>query len=484
VAIGAMEHHCILGPPKEFSHMYGYQTHESFCIAIQLRPPYEGGGGSRQIHKITSEWDSRKGVDDLTPNDMMIKFTERSLEICKRGGSSSWHMIRGLHGPTYQQLNREKCYWTMTKHGGRFWLISIELVKKTPGKLWSRLMRDEREANRPNMKWDKDMQRTPMLMDKDGKFVPSTYCHPHHKPKYETEQDDLDEVFIEELEMLEDEPTDKKQWKLNEIVDLRYGMEESTLAMVVTCGLKDENWREIQRDRGTSDLFTLEVPFGGNSIKFYLKGDEDSPILHGKLGGCVWRRGCRWYVEQRHGKTVLELYLPKQTPEPWSYVVEGYHSLSRTAYDPYMQMILDGLWDDEAIEEKAKGDNYFRSGEYRAAVKCYDRTLERNPDSYITLTNRAAARLAYETEKFKVEEILEDAQRALEINPGWHKAKFREGIVLSKLHRYDEAIWALEEGQRMDRTNHQGWEDEIANVKEERIKWANRKKVSYLNDCD
>ncbi|CAE8648184.1 unnamed protein product, partial [Polarella glacialis] len=57
--------------------------------------------------------------------------------------------------PTFQQLNREKCYWTMTKHGGRYWLISIELVKKTPGKLWSRLMRDEREANRPSMKWDK-----------------------------------------------------------------------------------------------------------------------------------------------------------------------------------------------------------------------------------------------------------------------------------------------------------------------------------------
>lgn len=69
-----------------------------------------GGGGTRQIHKITSEWDSRKGttcgashfvtsnsrgsdfnmdhvlkttvagVEDLTPNDLMIKFTERSIE--------------------------------------------------------------------------------------------------------------------------------------------------------------------------------------------------------------------------------------------------------------------------------------------------------------------------------------------------------------------------------------------------------------------
>jgi len=56
------------------------------------------------------------------------------------------------------------------------------------------------------------------------------------------------------------------------------------------------------------------------------------------------------------------------------------------------------------------------------------------------------------------------------------EAKFREGIILGKLHRYDEApapmapappakmqihqrlqaVWALQEGQRMDRTNHTG----------------------------
>lgn len=480
-----METHGLIGPPKEFNHIYSYQTSDSYCIAIQLRPPYEGGGGSRQIHKITSEWDSRKGVDDLNPNDMMIKFTERSIEVCKRGGSSSWHMIRGLHGATIQQLNREKCYWTMTKHGGRFWLISIELIKKTPGKLWSRLMRNEREANRPNMKWDKDMQRTPMIMDKDGKFVPSTYCYPNQKPKYEQEQEELDEVFIEEVEMLEDEPQeDKKKWLMKDLVDLNFRMEESTLSMLVKCRLDPERWREIQRDLGTSDVFGLDVPFGGNSVNFYLKQDQDSPILQGKLGGCVWRKGCRWSVETRQGRPILELYMPKQTPEPWSYVVEGYHSLSRTAYDPYQQMILDGLWDDEAIEEKAKGDAYFRQSEYRGALKCYDRVLERNPDSYITLTNRCAARLAFESEKFKLEEVLEDAQRALEINPGWYKAKFREGIILCKLHRYDEAIWALQEGQRMDRANHEGWEEEVQKVKKDRIEWHNRKKLSYLHDVE
>ncbi len=28
---------------KEFSHIYSYQTADSYCVAIQLRPPYEGG---------------------------------------------------------------------------------------------------------------------------------------------------------------------------------------------------------------------------------------------------------------------------------------------------------------------------------------------------------------------------------------------------------------------------------------------------------
>merc|ERR1712137_329018 len=120
--------------------------------------------------------------------------------------------------------------------GGSYWLISIELIKKTPGKLWTRLMKNEREANRPNMKWDKDMQRTPMLMDKDGKFVPSTYCNPMVKPKYETEEDELDDVLIEEIDMLEDGPEQeetKKVWKMQDLCDLRFGMEESTLSMLV-----------------------------------------------------------------------------------------------------------------------------------------------------------------------------------------------------------------------------------------------------------
>merc|ERR1712037_1022420 len=121
-----------------------------------------------------------------------------------------------------------------------------------------------------------------MIMDKDGKFVPSTYCHPHQRPKYESEQDALDEVFIEEIDMLEDEQKEETQFKMKDLVKLKFGMEESTLSMVISMPLDEEKWRAIQRERGSSDVFSLEIPFGGNTINFFLKGDEDSPILAGK----------------------------------------------------------------------------------------------------------------------------------------------------------------------------------------------------------
>ena len=80
-------------------------------------------------------------MEDLTPNDLMIKFTERSIEVCKRVDLTGleglvtprWWQFGLAHDPrtarvgpervfeavrarpTLQQLNKEKCYWTMTK---------------------------------------------------------------------------------------------------------------------------------------------------------------------------------------------------------------------------------------------------------------------------------------------------------------------------------------------------------------------------------
>ena len=65
--------------------------------------------------------------------------------------------------------------------------------------------------------------------------------------------------------------------------------------MLVQVPLEPSAWRELQspgrffqrssppplvprRDQGT-DAFALDVPFGGQQVKFWLKSDPDSPIL-------------------------------------------------------------------------------------------------------------------------------------------------------------------------------------------------------------
>ena len=50
-----------------------------------------------------------------------------------------------------------------------------------------------------------------------------------------------------------------------------------------------------------SEAFGLEIPFGGQQVKFWLKSDPESPILQGRLGGCVWRRGCRRALKELRG---------------------------------------------------------------------------------------------------------------------------------------------------------------------------------------
>merc|ERR1719375_1401560 len=124
----------------------------------------------------------------------------------------------------------------------------------------------------------------------------------------------LDDVLIEEVDMITDGDDAKHTWTTRELVDQNFTLDESTQSIVISVALDPASWRGIQRDCGTSDVFKLDIPFGGQHINFVLKGDEESPVLKGKLGGCVWRKGAKWYVEQRQGKPTLEVFLPKQTP--------------------------------------------------------------------------------------------------------------------------------------------------------------------------
>lgn len=432
------------------------------------------------MHKLEDENDSRKGMDDdMGPNDFMIKFSRKNMSVYKRQKSTAWDAICGLNGGLYTAVDHQKCFYSLTRHGGRFILLSIELKKEVPGKLWPRLMRDEREANRPNLKWDKDMQKSAMITDKGGKFVPSTFCNPDFPPKWE----------LEDVGLLPDTEAEKGCNGIARRLFFRHDFEisESTQAVVLTFDMNGTIWRMLEGEQGGAEgLLKLTVSPGGTKVNFCCVGDEASPMLQGTLGGAVWRSGARWFVQSKKGELGCEVYLPKQTPEPWPYIVKELEFCHRWGNTAEEQMMLDGLWEESAVQDKHDGDEKFRNGEYRAAVLCYNRALDKCPDSFVTLTNRAAAALTFETEKMPIEHILEDAQRALEINPDWAKARFREGVCYKKLKLFDKAQYSLESGQRMAGSlhNHPGWEEELEEVKAARIAFYNKPKTSYMNRVD
>lgn len=87
-----------------------------------------------------------------------------------------------------------------------------------------------------------------------------------------------------------------------------------------------------------------------------------------------------------------------------------------------------------AEREKEKGNELFKSGEYKACVEAYDKSVELAPKA-ATLANRAAAKL-----KLKLfDSAIEDCTLALEDDPKYVKVLMRRAVARMELMQYEEA---------------------------------------------
>jgi Flp pilus assembly protein TadD len=91
-----------------------------------------------------------------------------------------------------------------------------------------------------------------------------------------------------------------------------------------------------------------------------------------------------------------------------------------------------------AQNEKCKGDDAFRSGEFDEAVASYARSLALEEDAK-TLSNRAAALLKLA----RFQEAEADASRALALEPDNAKALSRRAVARRRLLRFAEAVQDL-----------------------------------------
>ena len=89
-----------------------------------------------------------------------------------------------------------------------------------------------------------------------------------------------------------------------------------------------------------------------------------------------------------------------------------------------------------ARREKDKGNDCFRSKEYKGAFSCYSKSLALNARDAKVLANRAMACI----ELSNLSQASLDCTMALEIDPSYTKARARRGIIHDKCGRYMKAI--------------------------------------------
>jgi len=124
-----------------------------------------------------------------------------------------------------------------------------------------------------------------------------------------------------------------------------------------------------------------------------------------------------------------------------------------------------------AAEYKEEGNAYMAMGASGKAVKAYGLGLEVEPENIVLLTNRAAARFNLGL----YEQSVQDAQKAIDLDPKWWKAYKRKALALFSMDRFDDSLACLEEAIKLFPDN-----DELKNNLAELNKLLERMSMLYI----
>ncbi|XP_034984059.1 RNA polymerase II-associated protein 3 isoform X1 [Zootoca vivipara] len=104
---------------------------------------------------------------------------------------------------------------------------------------------------------------------------------------------------------------------------------------------------------------------------------------------------------------------------------------------------------EKALAEKEKGNNYFKQGNYDAAIECYTKGMNADPYNPVLPTNRSSA--FFRLKKYSVAES--DCNLALALNKNYTKAYARRGAARFALQNFDGAKEDYEKVLELDSDN-------------------------------
>ncbi|UZJ53852.1 hypothetical protein CBS101457_003172 [Exobasidium rhododendri] len=129
-----------------------------------------------------------------------------------------------------------------------------------------------------------------------------------------------------------------------------------------------------------------------------------------------------------------------RTPE----ILSKLRTAEKTLKENQKQAYIDPA---KADEERNKGNDLYKKGDFVASVQAYTESIKRNPEDPRGYTNRASAY----TKLVALPEALKDCEEAIKIDPKFTKGYIRKSNVLFSMKDYSKCLEAIHKAGEVDR---------------------------------